>query len=140
MKTLVRFFIALPILLVVAGCDFFDGQTEINFETIEPVYSAGDQVDVKLENNTRTGVGLNLCFISLERQVANASWESTNASLGPAPYTACNADMQILSSGKTTGGVAFLSDDQLPGLYSIVTDIEIENNRHQIRTNVFEVQ
>lgn len=139
---LTRFSVVIPLMLSLVGCDSFEAQNEISFETAETVYSAGEQVDILLENNSKKDIGLNLCFafLSLERQVSSEGWESLSANLSQDPDTACNANMLIISPAMTNGGVAFLPDDQPPGVYSIVTDIEIENNRHQVRTNVFEIK
>ena len=125
-----------------AGCAIVDVENEIRFETEKEVYSSGDEVAVRLENELYTQVGLNLCFafLTLEQQSTSGKWERLSVGLGPGENTVCTAEMLRLAPGRATGGAAYLPVAQDPGTYRLSTQLEVDNESMEVVTNSFEVQ
>lgn len=134
----------LPLLILVvalAGCNAGRSASEPEFSTRSDVYRPGDEVALRLENDTEIPIGYNICFafLALERR-GEEGWEPVEVGLGPEPDAACTLELNGLAPGESAESTAYLPEDLEAGTYRIATDVEVADAPQALETQSFEVR
>ncbi len=140
--------VCISLAFIVSACngrsitEWIDYQTdgEVDFATDSDRYAAGEQVAIRLTNNTETSLGYNICFAFLKLEAyVDGEWSTINAGLGPDDITACTAELRSLRPGESAESVAHLPIDLSSGTYRLTHDVEVNGSRRTVATNPFEV-
>lgn len=130
--------LALPLLSLVGCSALGPSASDVLFETTAAVYAPGEEVTVRLVNDTGRDLGYNLCQTIVETQRGGA-WEPVGVS-GRAP-TACPDILLVLGSGQEAERAVALPGDLPAGRYRAATNVEFFDDRRQVKvTAPFEVQ
>ncbi|MEX2401024.1 MAG: hypothetical protein WD423_09660 [Rhodothermales bacterium] len=122
------------------GCSVVGTNDDITLRTGTDTYAVGDEVRLRLENQSGSEVGYNLCFAYLDLQRRTGDeWHDVTADLGPDDSVACTAELRTLAPGDEAAGLAHIPAD-LPGdSYRITHDVEVHGEMQTIPSNSFVV-
>lgn len=147
-KAAMKIVVCISLALIVSACNvrsvpgWIELQTDdkIDFATDSERYDAGEQVAIRLTNDSSTSLGYNICFAFLELETyLDGEWITINAGLGPDDVTACTAELRSLRSGESAESVAHLPVDLSSGTYRLTIDVEINGSRRSVATDPFKV-
>ncbi len=136
-------YLAILLILVIAtGCDLVGAKNDLTFKSDREAYEAGEAVEVEVQNELRSEVGMNLCFVylELETQTSDNNWVPTGAYGGDIPDLACTAILYRGSPGRSLSGVFHLPQNQPAGTYRFSTDLEVNNEFVRAQTNTFVIR
>ena len=133
--------VSLLLTIAIAGCAGGGSAVVANLSTDAGAYSAGDDVEIALRNDSDQDLGYNICyaFLLLQREMGG-EWQETQVGLGPEPDAPCTTQLNLLEPAASTQGTAYLPDDLPPGTYRISTMLEVEGVRTELHTEPFAVE
>jgi hypothetical protein len=96
-----------------------------------------DTLHLSLSNVSTARAGYNLCFVSLDRKVADRWAAFPSASSRP-----CTMELRVLLPGQTARSVLVLPGSVPPGTYRVRTGIEwpLNSRQHEVISEQFSVR
>lgn len=106
----------------------------VKLSTDRRVYSAGDRVEITLDNQGLRKVGYNLCTATLERETGDG-WEEVAGEAGE-----CPSELEQLKVNRAESYKQRLGDQLTPGQYRFTTSVEIGDGSRELTTTAFTVE